>query len=115
MTVCNMSIEAGARAGLIAPDEKTIDYLRGRPFAPKDFEAAAASWRQLPSDPGATYDKVDIFRGEDIEPQVTWGTNPGQVIPISQSIPGPQNYRDETDQKSAAAALEYMGLQAGNR
>ena len=113
MTVCNMSIEAGARAGLIAPDEKTIEYLRGRPFAPKDFEAAAARWRQLPSDLGATYDKVDIFRGEDIEPQVTWGTNPGQVIPISQKIPGPQNYKDETDQKSAAAALEYMGLQAG--
>jgi len=113
MTVCNMSIEAGARAGMIAPDEKTIDYLRGRPFAPKDFEAAAARWRQLPSDVGAQYDSVQIFKGADIEPQVTWGTNPGQVISIGGRIPKPTDFADPTEQKSTAQALEYMGLQGG--
>jgi 3-isopropylmalate/(R)-2-methylmalate dehydratase large subunit len=113
MTVCNMSIEAGARAGMIAPDAKTIEYLRGRPFAPKDFDKAIAFWNTLPSDPGALYDRVDIFRGQDIEPQVTWGTNPGQVISISSRVPSPQQFDDETERKSTASALEYMGLQAG--
>ncbi len=113
MTVCNMSIEAGARAGMIAPDEKTIDYLRGRPFVPADFEAAAARWRKLPSDPGAIYDVVKIFRGADIEPQVTWGTNPGQVISIGDRIPNPSDFSDPTEQKSTAQALEYMGLRPG--
>jgi 3-isopropylmalate/(R)-2-methylmalate dehydratase large subunit len=113
MTVCNMSIEAGARAGMIAPDAKTIEYLRGRPFAPKDFDKAVAFWNTLPSDPGALYDRVDIFRGQDIEPQVTWGTNPGQVISISSRVPSPQQFDDETERKSTASALEYMGLQAG--
>ena len=87
MTVCNMSIEAGARAGLIAPDETTYNYLRGRPFVPKEFEKAIAKWKELPSDAGAVYDKVDIYQGKDIEPQVTWGTNPGQVISVSNKIP----------------------------
>lgn len=113
MTVCNMSIEAGARAGMIAPDAKTIEYLRGRPFAPQDFDKAVAFWNTLPSDPGALYDRVDIFRGQDIEPQVTWGTNPGQVISISSRVPSPQQFDDETERKSTASALEYMGLQAG--
>lgn len=113
MTVCNMSIEAGARAGMIAPDSKTVEYLRGRPFAPKDFDKAVAFWNTLPSDPGALYDRVDIFRGQDIEPQVTWGTNPGQVISISSRVPSPQQFDDETERKSTASALEYMGLQAG--
>ncbi len=113
MTVCNMSIEAGARAGMIAPDSKTIEYLRGRPFVAKDFDKAVAFWNTLPSDPGAPYDRIDIFRGQDIEPQVTWGTNPGQVISISSRVPSPQQFDDETERKSTASALEYMGLQAG--
>jgi 3-isopropylmalate/(R)-2-methylmalate dehydratase large subunit len=89
MTVCNMSIEAGARAGMIAPDQTTFDYLRDREFGPKDYDAAVAKWKSLPSDPGAKYDKVDIYRGEDIEPQVTWGTNPGQVTSVSSKVPSP--------------------------
>jgi 3-isopropylmalate/(R)-2-methylmalate dehydratase large subunit len=113
MTVCNMSIEAGARAGLIAPDQVTFDYLRGRPFAPKNFDAAVEQWRSLPSDPGAKYDKVDIYRGEDIEPQVTWGTNPGQVMSVGSKIPSPGDFNDETESKSTASALDYMGLKAG--
>jgi 3-isopropylmalate/(R)-2-methylmalate dehydratase large subunit len=113
MTVCNMSIEAGARAGMIAPDETTIDYLRGRPFSPQNFEEAAAQWRLLPSDAGATYDVVKTFRGEDIQPQVTWGTNPGQVISIGDKIPNPADFSDPTEQKSTAQALEYMGLRSG--
>ena len=113
MTVCNMSIEAGARAGLIAPDAKTVEYLRGRPFAPKDIDAVAGRWLELASDEGAHYDKVSIFRGSDIEPQVTWGTNPGQVRPISATVPNPEDQGDETERKSTAAALEYMGLKAG--
>ena len=113
MTVCNMSIEAGARAGMIAPDETTFAYLRGRPFAPKDFDAAVAKWKSLPSDPGATYDLSRTFAGSDIEPQVTWGTNPGQVSSISARVPSPSESGDETEQKSTAAALDYMGLKAG--
>ena len=115
MTVCNMSIEAGARAGLIAPDEKTIEYIRGRKFAPQDFEAAAERWRQLPSDAGAVYDVSKVYNGADIQPQVTWGTNPGQVISVTAPIPGPADFDDEVDQKTTARALEYMGLQAGRK
>lgn len=115
MTVCNMSIEAGARAGMIAPDEKTFEYLRGRPFAPQDFEAAVARWRKLPSDPGAHYDKTSKFDGANIAPQVTWGTNPGQVTSIDSVVPNPADFGDETEQKSTAAALEYMGLKPGMR
>jgi 3-isopropylmalate/(R)-2-methylmalate dehydratase large subunit len=110
MTVCNMSIEAGARAGMIAPDETTFNYLRGRPHAPQDFDTAVNRWRQLPSDPGAVYDKVSCFQGQDIEPQVTWGTNPGQVCSITAKIPSPSDFSDETEQKTTAASLEYMGL-----
>lgn len=113
MTVCNMSIEAGARAGMIAPDQVTFDYLKGRQFAPTDFSAAIQRWRQLPSDPGAVYDKVSLFSAEKIAPQVTWGTNPGQVMAVDDRIPGPQDFGDEADRKSAAAALEYMQLEAG--
>ena len=113
MTVCNMSIEAGARAGMIAPDQKTFEYLRGREFAPKDFDAAVARWKQLPSDPAATYDKSLKFNAADIAPQVTWGTNPGQVAAVNGSIPDPSTMGDETEQKSAARALEYMDLKAG--
>ncbi len=113
MTVCNMSIEAGARAGMIAPDATTFEYLKGRPFAPQNFEAAVQRWKQLPSDSGAHYDKVSKFDGADIEPQVTWGTNPGQVSSVSANVPNPTDCGDETEQKSTAASLEYMGLKAG--
>ncbi len=113
MTVCNMSIEAGARAGMIAPDDTTFDYLRGRDFAPKDFDAAVARWKELPSDSGAHYDKVSKFDGADIEPQVTWGTNPGQVSSVSAKVPNPADAGDETEQKTTAASLEYMGLKPG--
>ncbi len=115
MTVCNMSIEAGARAGMIAPDEKTFDYLRGKPHAPQGaaYEAAVARWKQLPTDAGAKYDKSIVFKASDITPQVTWGTNPGQVAPVTAKVPNPTALGDETEQKSAARALEYMGLAAG--
>lgn len=112
MTVCNMSIEAGARAGMIAPDQVTFDYLRGRPEVPKDFEAAVARWKALPSDPEAGYDRSNVYRGEDIEPQVTWGTNPGQVLSINASVPDPSDFEDATERKSTSDALEYMGLTA---
>jgi len=113
MTVCNMTIEAGARSGLIAPDETTYDYLRGRRFAPKDFEAAVARWKRLPSDPGARFDRTVTFSAADIQPQVTWGTNPGQVTDVGGRVPRPDDLPDETDRKSAQKALEYMGLEAG--
>jgi 3-isopropylmalate/(R)-2-methylmalate dehydratase large subunit len=115
MTVCNMSIEAGARAGMIAPDQATFDYLRGRPYAPQGaaYEAAAARWKELPTDPGAKYDKSLVFKAADISPQVTWGTNPGQVAPVTARVPNPAELGDETEQKSAARALEYMALTAG--
>jgi 3-isopropylmalate/(R)-2-methylmalate dehydratase large subunit len=113
MTVCNMSIEAGARAGLIAPDEKTYAYLRGREFAPRDFDAAVAQWRTLPTDPGAHYDKSLLFEAADVSPQVTWGTNPGQVVPVTGRVPDPTVLDNETERKTAASALEYMDLRAG--
>ncbi len=115
MTVCNMSIEAGARAGMIAPDEITYEYLRGRPYSPKDYEAAVKKWRTLPSDPGAKYDRVQTFKAADIEPQVTWGTNPGQVSGVSTPVPAPGDFTDATEQKSTELALQYMGLKAGAR
>jgi 3-isopropylmalate/(R)-2-methylmalate dehydratase large subunit len=113
MTICNMSIEAGARAGLIAPDETTFEYLRGREFAPKNFAAAVERWKQLPTDPGATYDRVEIFDAVDIAPQITWGTNPGQVVRVDARVPDPNDFAEESERKSAAAALEYMDLKAG--
>jgi 3-isopropylmalate/(R)-2-methylmalate dehydratase large subunit len=113
MTVCNMSIEAGARAGMIAPDDKTYDYLRGKPYSPKIFDAAVAKWRELPSDPGAKYDKVLVFQASDVMPQVTWGTNPGQVAPVGAKVPNPAELADENERKSAASAIEYMGLTPG--
>jgi len=112
MTVCNMSIEAGARAGMLAPDEATFDYLRGRPEAPADFDAAVSRWQSLPSDRGAKYDRSNVYRGQDIEPQVTWGTNPGQVSGINAVVPDPDQFDDPTERKSTADALNYMGLQA---
>jgi len=110
MTVCNMSIEAGARAGMIAPDEKTYEYLRGREFAPRDYDAAVARWRELPTDAGATYDKTIVFDAANVSPQVTWGTNPGQAVPVNGRVPDPAEFASDADRKSAASALEYMAL-----
>jgi 3-isopropylmalate/(R)-2-methylmalate dehydratase large subunit len=115
MTVCNMSIEAGARAGMIAPDEKTFAYIQGREFAPqgRDYDAAVERWRQLPSDTGAKYDRVLVFNSKDITPQVTWGTNPGQVVPVTGNVPRPADFASVDEQKMAARSLEYMGLAGG--
>ena len=115
MTVCNMSIEAGARAGMIAPDATTFEYLRGRDFAPQDFDAAVARWAQLASDPGCHYDRVEIFNGGDVVPQVTWGTNPAQVVGVDTMVPNPADLATAADRDSAARALEYMGLVAGTK
>ena len=113
MTVCNMSIEGGARAGMIAPDETTYEYLRGRKYVPQDFDAAVQKWKQLPTDEGATYDKSLVFNAADIAPQVTWGTNPGLVVPVDSNVPVPGDFDDATEQKTAAGALDYMGLNGG--
>ena len=113
MTVCNMTIEAGARAGLIAPDETTFDYLRGRPSAPKDFDAAVERWKQLPTDPGATFDRTEAFDAADVQPQVTWGTTPGQVCKVGSRVPDPADFADPSDRQTAIAALEYMALKPG--
>lgn len=115
MTVCNMSIEAGARAGLIAPDEATFEYLKGRDFSPSGeaWEKAVAYWKTLPSDEGAHFDRVVELDGAAIEPQVTWGTNPGMVTKVSGNVPDPAALSDEVEQKATVRALEYMGLAAG--
>ncbi len=117
MTVCNMSIEAGAKAGLIAPDDTTFAYLRGRANAPTgaDWDAAVADWRTLVTDDGAVWDAEVVIDAADIRPQVTWGTNPGQVTSIDGSIPSPDSYDDPTTRETVARALEYMGLEAGMR
>ncbi|HEX9568202.1 MAG TPA: 3-isopropylmalate dehydratase large subunit, partial [Rhodospirillales bacterium] len=115
MTVCNMTIEAGARAGLVAPDETTFNYLKGRPKAPKgaQWEAAVAFWRTLPSDKAAKYDKEVTMKAADIAPQVTWGTSPEDVVPITGKVPAPESFASEDKQKSARMALDYMGLEPG--
>ena len=112
MTVCNMSIEAGARAGLISPDEKTIEYLEGRPFSPAENEYQLASdyWLSLATDEGAAYDKTVNIDASDIIPQVTWGTSPEDVVSIDGLVPNPEDESDETKKKSMIRALEYMGL-----
>jgi 3-isopropylmalate/(R)-2-methylmalate dehydratase large subunit len=115
MTVCNMTIEAGARAGLIAPDEKTFQYLMGRPKSPKAgaWEQAVTFWKTLSSDPGAAYEKEVTLKAADIAPQVTWGTSPEDVVPITAKVPAPEDFDDPAKQESAKMALEYMGLQPG--
>ena len=115
MTVCNMSIEAGARAGLIAPDDTTFEYLKGRDHAPKgdNWEAAVADWSSLVSDEGAKWDKEVVIDASKLTPQVTWGTNPGQVLGIDAKLPSPDDTNDATQKDTIARALEYMGLTAG--
>lgn len=115
MTVCNMAIEAGARAGMVAVDEKTIEYVEGRLFAPKGemWDKAVAYWRTLHSDPDAQFDRVVELRGEDIEPQVTWGTSPEMVLPVNGRVPDPSQESDPTRRESIKSALAYMGLEAG--
>ena len=113
MTVCNMTIEAGARAGLIAPDETTFEYLRGRQFTPADFDAAIERWKKLPTDEGARFDRTEVFDAAEVAPQVTWGTNPGQVTDIGRNVPAPAEFDDPSDRKAVAAALDYMGLKPG--
>ncbi len=117
MTVCNMAIEAGARAGLVAPDDKTIDYVRGRPRAPKgaDWDAAVAWWRALPSDAGAVYDATIVIDGASIAPLVTWGTSPEDVVEIGGVVPSPASFADEGKRSAAAKSLDYMGLTPGTR
>jgi 3-isopropylmalate/(R)-2-methylmalate dehydratase large subunit len=110
MTLCNMSIEAGARAGMVAPDDATFAYVKGRRFAPKDFDRAVADWKQLASDPGATYDTVIELDASNLAPYVSWGTSPGMVVPVTEKVPDPARVASEADRKSAERALEYMAL-----
>jgi 3-isopropylmalate/(R)-2-methylmalate dehydratase large subunit len=113
MTVCNMSIEGGARAGMVAPDDITFEYVEGKLAAPADFAAAVERWRQLPSDADAIFDhemQVDV---PSLAPQVTWGTTPGMVVPITGRVPTPDQYDDPADQESVRRSLEYMGLKGG--
>ena len=115
MTVCNMSIEAGARAGMIAPDDATYQYIAGRRFAPKgeDFDAAVEHWKQLPTDDGATYDRTLQLDAADIAPQVTWGTNPGMVTDVTSRVPDPADMATTDEKRATEHALEYMDLQPG--
>jgi 3-isopropylmalate/(R)-2-methylmalate dehydratase large subunit len=115
LTVSNMAIEGGARAGLIAPDETTFAYLKGRPYAPKgaDWDAAVAYWKSLATDPGATYDKVVVIDAADIAPSVTWGTSPEDVVAITGVVPAPDSFADPSKQTAAAKSLAYMGLEPG--
>ena len=115
MTVCNMSIEAGARAGMIAPDETTYEYLRGRDHAPTgaDWDAAVEAWSHLRSDDDAEFDEEVVLDADTLTPFVTWGTNPGQGAPLGTAVPDPELMPDENDKANARRALEYMGLQPG--
>ena len=115
MTVCNMSIEGGGRAGMVAPDDTTFEYMRGRPQVPQggDFDAAVEEWRTLATDEGAEYDSLVELDGTALEPHVSWGTNPGMVAPISGRVPDPNSYDDAGDRESVERALEYMDLEPG--
>jgi len=114
MTLCNMSIEAGARAGMVAPDEKTFEHLKNRPFAPSGntFDAAVSAWKELPSDPEAKFDVTVNINANDVLPQVTWGTSPGMVTDINSRVPDPAKIQNSMERKSIEQALEYMGLKA---
>jgi 3-isopropylmalate/(R)-2-methylmalate dehydratase large subunit len=115
MTICNMSIEGGARAGMIAPDETTIRYVEGRPFAPKgaDWEAAVDAWGSLVTDPGASFDRVEVLDAAKLVPHVSWGVNPAQTVPVTGHVPFPDSYSDPQQRDAAVRALEYMALRPG--
>lgn len=115
MTICNMSIEAGARAGMVAPDETTFEYIKGRPHAPQgaDWDAAVEYWKTLPTDEGAEFDAEVFLDADELEPFVTWGTNPGQGVSLSQTVPNPLEFEDPNERAAAERALEYMDLAAG--
>ncbi len=117
MTICNMSIEGGARAGIIAPDETTFAYVKGRPYAPQgaDWDKAVAFWRTLPTDEGAAFDRELTLTASDLQPMVTYGTNPGQGVAVTGRIPTPEELADPAERRSLLSALEYMGLQPGQR
>jgi 3-isopropylmalate/(R)-2-methylmalate dehydratase large subunit len=117
MTICNMSIEAGARAGMVAPDQVTYDYLEGRPHAPQgaDWDAAIAYWNTLPTDEGAKFDAEVFLDANTLDPFVTWGTNPGQGISLNDSVPSPDDFSDPNDKAAAIRALEYMDLTPGTK
>ncbi|HST52947.1 MAG TPA: 3-isopropylmalate dehydratase large subunit [Pyrinomonadaceae bacterium] len=117
MTLCNMSIEAGARAGLVAPDETTFDYLKDRRFAPRGaaWEEALDGWRKLPTDEGAEFDSIIDLDASTLAPFVTWGTNPGMVVPVTGRVPDPSDAATDTDRRAAERALEYMGIEPGTR
>jgi 3-isopropylmalate/(R)-2-methylmalate dehydratase large subunit len=117
LTVANMAIEHGARSGLIAPDETTFAYLKGRPMAPvgTDWDAAVAYWKTLPSDPSATYDSTVTLSGQDIAPNLTWGTSPEDVVPVTGTVPDPESFADPSKQDAARKSLAYMGLVPGMR
>jgi 3-isopropylmalate/(R)-2-methylmalate dehydratase large subunit len=117
MTICNMSIEAGARAGLIAPDEKTFEYVKGRPYAPKgdDWNVAIEFWKSLPTDDNAIFDKEIIIKAKDILPQVTWGTSPQDVAPINGTVPDPKKIEDLNRRNAVQRSLDYMGLEANQK
>jgi 3-isopropylmalate/(R)-2-methylmalate dehydratase large subunit len=117
MTICNMAIEAGARAGMVAPDEATFAYIKGRPYAPKGamFDQAVAAWRQLASDPGAHFDAVHEINIEGLGPQVTWGINPGMVTDVTGAVPDPGEQKDPLKRQAYERALQYMGLKAGQK
>jgi 3-isopropylmalate/(R)-2-methylmalate dehydratase large subunit len=116
MTLCNMSIEAGARAGLVAPDNKTYEYIKNRPMSPKgdSFEKALAEWKLLPSDEGASYDEVVYIDATSLEPHLTWGTSPEDVLPINSHVPDPKNIEKETLKNAMQDSLDYMGLKPGS-
>ncbi|MEC7028584.1 MAG: 3-isopropylmalate dehydratase large subunit, partial [Pseudomonadota bacterium] len=117
MTICNMSIEGGARAGLVAPDETTFSYIKGRPMAPKgeNWDKAVAYWKTLSSDEGSTYDKEVVLDATEIQPSVTWGTSPQDVLPITSNVPDPAGEQDNAKRSAMERALDYMGLTAGMR
>ena len=113
MTICNMSIEGGARAGMISPDQTTYDYLKNKKHAPKDFDAVVQNWSKLKTDKGAEYDKTVQVAANEIQPFISWGTNPSQVIAVNEEIPSPENYDEESEKEAAIRALEYMDLSPG--
>jgi 3-isopropylmalate/(R)-2-methylmalate dehydratase large subunit len=117
MTICNMSIEAGARAGMIAPDETTFEYIKGRPHAPQgeDWDKAVAYWKTLTTDDDAVFDAEVIIEASELAPYVTWGTNPGQGVPITSSVPDPESFTDPVEKSAAERALQYMDLKPGTK